>query len=67
MAWDQVAKGLKEIGYQKTITLEPLVRTGGTVSRDSNIWRNMTNQADDKRMDEMAKEGLAYIKGLMES
>lgn len=67
MAWDQVAKGLKEIGYQKTITLEPLVRTGGTVSRDSNIWRDMTNQADDKRMDEMAKEGLAYIKGLMES
>lgn len=65
-AWDQVRRGLKEIGYDKTITLEPLVKMGGTVSRDSNIWRDLTNHASEERMDEMARAGLAYIKSLVE-
>lgn len=65
-AWEQVGRGLKEIGYNKTITLEPLVKMGGTVSRDSNIWRDLTNHADEEQMDEMARAGLSYIKSLVE-
>ena len=63
VAWDLVIKGLKEIGYDKRITLEPLMKTGGTVSRDSNIWRDMTEGAGEEEMDRKAKEGLAFVKG----
>jgi len=63
--WDQIAKGLKEVGYDKVITLEPLVKVGGTVALDSKVWRDMTNHADEAQMDADAKAGLAYMKNLM--
>ena len=66
VAWKLVADGLKKIGYDKRITLEPLVETGGTVSRDSNIWRDMTNGAEEVMMDQNVMEGLKFIRSLME-
>ena len=66
VAWKLVADGLKKIGYDKRITLEPLVKTGGTVSRDSNIWRDMTNGAEEVMMDQNVMEGLKFIRSLME-
>ncbi len=63
--WGQIAKGLKEVGYDKVITLEPLVKVGGTVALDSKVWRDMTNHADEAQMDADAKAGLAYMKNLM--
>ncbi len=63
--WDQIAKGLKEVGYDKVITLEPLVKVGGTVALDSKVWRDMANHADEAQMDADAKAGLAYMKNLM--
>lgn len=65
MPWDQIAKGLKEIHYDKIITLEPLVRVGGSVSTDSKVWRDMTNNADEAKMDADAMAGLAFMKNLM--
>jgi D-psicose/D-tagatose/L-ribulose 3-epimerase len=65
MPWNDIAKALKEIGYDKRITLEPLVLTGGTVATDSRIWRDMTEGADDAKMDNDAKAGLAFMKGLL--
>jgi D-psicose/D-tagatose/L-ribulose 3-epimerase len=65
MPWNDIAKALKEIGYDKRITLEPLVLTGGTVATDSRIWRDMTGNADDAKMDADAKAGLEFMKELM--
>jgi len=65
MNWGQIRDGLKKIGYDKIITLEPLVRTGGTVAADSKVWRDMTDNADGAEMDRAAEAGLAFMKGLM--
>jgi len=65
MRWEQIAKGLKKIGYDEFVTLEPLVRTGGTVATDSKVWRDMTGGADEQKMDEDAKAGLAFMKELL--
>jgi len=62
--FSKVARGLKAIGYDEIITLEPLVRTGGTVATDSKVWRDMTDGADDRQMDETAMQGLSFIKEL---
>ncbi len=66
VAWELVGSGLKAIGYDKRITLEPLVKMGGTVSRDSNIWRDLMSGAGEAEMDAQAMEGLRFIKGLVE-
>ena len=65
MNWGQIRDGLKKINYDKIITLEPLVRTGGTVAADSKVWRDMTDNADDAGMDKAAEAGLAFMKSLM--
>jgi Sugar phosphate isomerases/epimerases len=67
MRWEQIGKGLKEIGYDKIITLEPLVLTGGSVATDSKIWRDMTDNADEAKMDADAKAGLAFMKELLKN
>jgi D-psicose/D-tagatose/L-ribulose 3-epimerase len=65
MNWGQIANGLKFIGYDKIVTLEPLVRTGGTVATDSKVWRDMTDNADEQKMDSDAMDGLAFMKNLL--
>jgi D-psicose/D-tagatose/L-ribulose 3-epimerase len=65
MAWGQIAEGLKSIGYDKIVTLEPLVRTGGTVATDSKVWRDMTGGADESKMDDDAIKGLSFMKELL--
>ena len=65
MNWGQIAKGLKAISYDKIVTLEPLVRTGGTVATDSKVWRDMTDGADAAKMDDDAKMGLSFMKELL--
>ena len=65
MDWGQVASGLKAAGYDKIVTLEPLVRTGGTVATDSKVWRDMTGGADEDKMDADAMDGLRFMKELL--
>jgi D-psicose/D-tagatose/L-ribulose 3-epimerase len=66
MNWEQIARGLKAIGYDEIVTLEPLVRTGGTVATDSKVWRDMTDNADNNKMDEDAIRGLSFIKKMLQ-
>lgn len=63
--WDQVGAGLKKIGYDKIVTLEPLVLTGGTVSGGAKIFRDMADGGDDETMDANARSGLAFMKQLL--
>jgi len=66
LPWQQVVDALKEIGYDRCISFEPLVRTGGSVALEGgNVWRNMLPaDADDKYLDDLIKESLGYIKGM---
>ena len=62
--WDEVCGALKEIGYDRCISFEPLVRTGGTVALGGgNVWRPMLPEnADDEMLDEIIKDSLKFIK-----
>ena len=64
LPWDEVCGALKEIGYDRCISFEPLVRTGGTVALGGgNVWRPMLPEnADDEMLDEIIKDSLKFIK-----
>jgi len=66
LPWKDIAQALKDINYNKTISFEPLVRTGGTVALDGgNVWRSMLPEnADDKMLDDMIMESLKFIKDM---
>ena len=62
--WNEIAAAMKEIGYNKSISIEPLVHTGGTVALSGgNVWREMLPKGwDDQMLDDMLKESLAFLK-----
>lgn len=64
LPWQEVCDALQEIGYDRCISFEPLVRTGGTVALGGgNVWRPMLPpDCDDAMLDQIAMDSLAFIK-----
>lgn len=62
--WAEVARALKDIGYNRCISIEPLVHTGGSVALSGgNVWREMLPSGwDDAMLDSMLMESLAFLK-----
>ena len=66
LPWQDICNTLQEIGYDRCISFEPLVHTGGTVALEGgNVWRPMLPAGiDDAGLDRMITESLHYIKGM---
>lgn len=66
--WEEIAQAMKDTGYNKSISIEPLVHTGGTVALSGgNVWREMLPADwDDAMLDRMLRESLAFLKGLFD-
>ena len=69
LPWQDICNTLQEIGYDRCISFEPLVHTGGTVALEGgNVWRPMLpDNADDAMLDQMITESLNYIKGMLKN
>lgn len=68
LPWSDVARALAEVGYDRTISFEPLVRSGGTVAlQGGHVWREMLPAGvDDAGLDRMASESLAFMRSVVE-
>ena len=62
MPWDEIFQALNRISYKGYIVMEPFVRMGGEVGRDIKIWRNLSNNCDEKCLDKDAKDALNFIR-----
>jgi len=62
MPWGEIAQALRQINYQGRIVMEPFVKMGGEVGRDIKVWRDLSNDANEARLDMDAKEALAFIR-----
>ncbi len=58
--WDDVFRGLKDIGYDGTITIEGFVEATADVAAGACIWRKFASSPQ-----EMATEGLAFIRSML--
>lgn len=65
--WQDICNTLNEVGYDRCISFEPLVHTGGTVALEGgNVWRPMLpGDITDEKLDQMLTESLNYIKGML--
>lgn len=62
MPWDDIGKGLRDVKYQGAVVMEPFVRTGGTVGREIHVWRDLSDGADDAKLDADIAGALAFVK-----
>lgn len=62
MPWDEIFDALKQTGYNGRIVMEPFVKTGGEVGRDIKVWRDLSGNADELKLDEAARTALGFVK-----
>lgn len=64
--WEAVGQALRDIDYKKGVVMEPFLKQGGEVGRDCRVWRDLSNGADEKTLDEYLKNSLRYLKSKFE-
>ncbi|MEG0630376.1 MAG: sugar phosphate isomerase/epimerase family protein [Christensenellaceae bacterium] len=62
MPWDEMGQALRDIQYQGCVVMEPFVKMGGTVGQDIKVFRDLSNEADEKTMDSNIAESLLFVK-----
>jgi D-psicose/D-tagatose/L-ribulose 3-epimerase len=62
MPWDEISQALKKINYQGRVVMEPFVRPGGEVGESIRVWRDLSDGADEARLDEMAVQSLKFMR-----
>lgn len=61
MPWDEIFTALRDVDYTGRIVMEPFIRVGGEVGRDIRMYHDLSNNATDAQMDEMAAAGAAFV------
>ncbi|MBP2541140.1 MULTISPECIES: D-psicose 3-epimerase [Agrobacterium tumefaciens complex] len=60
MPWHEIGLALRDINYTGAVIMEPFVKTGGTIGSDIKVWRDLSGGADVAKMDEDARNALAF-------
>ncbi|WP_191567295.1 sugar phosphate isomerase/epimerase family protein [Metabacillus idriensis] len=63
MPWSDMGQALRDINYDGYIVMEPFVRQGGIVGSDIKVWRDLSDNADEAKLDADIKESLQFVKG----
>ncbi|MDD3360355.1 MAG: sugar phosphate isomerase/epimerase [Hespellia sp.] len=64
MDWHAIGCALRAVNYNGNVVMEPFVRGGGTVGNDIKIWRDLSKGASEARLDEDAKQSVAYLRNV---
>lgn len=62
LPWKEIGRALKDIKYEKGVVMEPFVLEGGTVGRDIKVWRDLSEGADQMKMDQDLEASLKFLK-----
>lgn len=62
LPWYEIGSALRAIGYNKNVVMEPFVKSGGEIGSDIKVWRDLSNGASLKQLDEDAKNSVSYLR-----
>ena len=64
--WREIGDALKDIGYDRTVVMEPFVRMGGQVGSDIKVWRDISRNASEEQLDADAKRAVEFQRYMLE-
>jgi len=67
MPWNELGQALRDIDYKGYVVMEPFVKMGGGVGSDIKVWRDLSNGADETRMDTEISESVKFIRSIFMS
>jgi D-psicose/D-tagatose/L-ribulose 3-epimerase len=62
--WEGIGKALRAIGYTGAAVMEPFVMEGGQIGKEIKVWRDLSNNAGEKELDEEARKSVNYIRSV---
>ena len=62
MPWQEIFTALSDISYTGAVVMEPFIRMGGQVGKDIRVFRDLSDGADEARMDELAAAAAKFVK-----
>jgi D-psicose/D-tagatose/L-ribulose 3-epimerase len=62
LPWYNIGCALREIGYQKTVVMEPFVMSGGKVGSDIKVWRELNKNVSEEQLDLDAKNSVDFLR-----
>ena len=66
MPWREIGQALRDIGYDKTVVMEPFVNMGGQVGSDIKIWRTMVEDNRIETLDKDAADALRFQRYMLD-
>ena len=67
MPWAEMGQALRDINYDGYVVMEPFVKPGGQVGKDIKVWRDLSGNADEAKMDADIAESLRFLKSKFEA
>lgn len=58
--WREIGDALAKIGFDGDVVMEPFVKQGGTIGSEIKVWRDLSDNADEAKMDADAKNALLF-------
>jgi D-psicose/D-tagatose/L-ribulose 3-epimerase len=62
LPWHEIGTALRHIGYDGAVVLEPFVTMGGGIGSDIKVWRDLSENADEAKLDDDARRSLAFCR-----
>ncbi|WP_316860338.1 sugar phosphate isomerase/epimerase family protein [uncultured Cohaesibacter sp.] len=66
LPWHEIGTALREVNYTGAVVMEPFVKSGGQVGKDIRVWRDLSNNADQQKMDDDARESLNFSRFVLQ-
>ena len=61
MPWDEIGKALRDINYKGYAVMEPFVKMGGGVGSDIKVWRDLSDDADEAKLDADIAKSVKFV------
>jgi len=62
LPWAEIGQALRDINFEKCVTMEPFITMGGQIGSDIKVWRDLSNNADPETMDRLLGEALLFLR-----
>ena len=62
LPWGEIGQALRDIRYEGAAVMEPFVMKGGTIGKEIKVWRDLTDDLSEERLDEDAKGALHFVR-----
>ena len=59
--WKAIAAAVHDVHYDGNVVMEPFLLKGGSVGKDIKVWRDLSNGADEAKMDQMLADAVKFL------